>query len=417
MKVLWVVNVPLPEASILLGEAPVPFGGWLIKVAQFLGEAMDIELAVSFPSKKTINYQKLQGESVTYYPFQMTNDKKKNHSLFHSLVKDFNPDIVHIFGTEMSHTIAVVNLCKELKIVSVISIQGLVSIISKHFYAGLPFTAIYGFTLRNLVKKDNVFGLKRIFAKRGNDEIKAIKEVDHIVGRTTWDKACTSQINAEAQYHCWNETLRDEFYRHEWKFENCEKYSIFMSQSHYSIKGLHHIIEALPIIKNKYSNVRLYIAGSDITKNDTLFEKITVSYYAVYIKRLIKKYDLQDNIIFTGSLNEKEMCERYLSANVFICPSSIENSPNSLGEAMLLGVPSVAAGVGGIPDLMIHKEEGFLYHSEAYYMLAYYICEIFEKRDLALYISKNARKRALDTHNQDVNNARIVEIYNEIVGN
>ena len=144
-------------------------------------------------------------------------------------------------------------------------------------------------------------------------------------------------------------------------------------------------------------------------------DKLLMTYYGKYIKKMIKKLNLERNVVFTGPLDEKKMCQRYLKSHVFVCPSSIENSPNSLGEAMILGVPSVASYVGGIPDMLKDKEEGFLYQHDSPYMLAQYFCEIFENQDLALKFSKNARERALKTHDRDENTRRLIEIYNEIV--
>ena len=70
------------------------------------------------------------------------------------------------------------------------------------------------------------------------------------------------------------------------------------------------------------------------------------------------------------------MCNRYLKSNVFVCPSAIENSPNSLGEAQLLGVPCVASYVGGSMDMMIGNEDN-LYRFEEVEVLAQKICNIF----------------------------------------
>ena len=121
------------------------------------------------------------------------------------------------------------------------------------------------------------------------------------------------------------------------------------------------------------------------------------------------------NIHFTGILDEQEMCDRYLKSSVFVCPSSVENSPNSLGEAMLLGVPCVASCVGGIPDMLTHGKEGFMYQANAPHMLAHYVCRIFESDDLALSFSERARERALRTHNVEMNTRRLIEIYGEII--
>ena len=81
---------------------------------------------------------------------------------------------------------------------------------------------------------------------------------------------------------------------------------------------------------------------------------------------------------------------------------------------MLLGVPSITSYVGGVGDMIEHKKEGFVYQSDAPYMLAYYICEIFENNDKAIIFSKNARERARITHNKKDNVNQMVRIYNDI---
>lgn len=419
MNILWLINIPLPEASQLMNEEPLPYGGWLINVSEELANKDGVKLSITFPTNQANNYKEIKGEKINYYPFTpiKESDKKTidNNEFFEILLNNLKPDIVHIYGTELAHTLSMVNTCNKLNIKTVISIQGLVSIIHKHMYSNLPIHVIYGKTFRNIIKRDNVNGLKWLFKIRGKNEIEALKKANHIIGRTTWDKACSTQINPKAKYHFCNETLRDEFYKYKWKIDDCEKHSIFLSQGQYPIKGLHYVLEAMPMILKKFPEAKVYISGRDITKSNTIKDKILITYYGKYIKKMINKLTLGDKVFFTGPLDEKEMCQRYLKSNVFVCPSSIENSPNSLGEAMLLGVPSVAAAVGGIPDMLLHKKEGFLYQHDAPYMLAFYICEIFEKKDLALKFSNNARRHALNTHDRDENIGILTEIYNNIL--
>ena len=110
------------------------------------------------------------------------------------------------------------------------------------------------------------------------------------------------------------------------------------------------------------------------------------------------------------------MKENYLSANVFVLPSTIENSPNSLGEAMLLGVPCVASDVGGVKNLMTHDREGFIYQSTAPYMLAHYICRVFRMENQAQTLGAAAQTHARKTHDPDANLQALLEIYQNIAG-
>ena len=103
-----------------------------------------------------------------------------------------------------------------------------------------------------------------------------------------------------------------------------------------------------------------------------------------------------------------------MEANVFISPSTIENSPNSVGEAMLLGVPIVSSNVGGVADLLKDKEEGYLYQSDAPYMLAYYVMQTFKDFERASVMGQNARKHAAITHSYEKNLNCLLDVYHQI---
>lgn len=419
LKILWLINVSLPEASKLLGEKPSPFGGWLIYASKKIATNEGFELFIAFPSNKANKLVELEGDKIKYYLFAPINDKDKKviefNKTFEKLVNIIKPDIVHIFGTELPHSLSMLNTCNNLGIKTIISIQGLVSIIEKHLYNNLPLHVIYGRTLRNLIRKDSICDLKKVYKNRGKNEIDIIKKANHIIGRTSLDKAYINQINPKAKYYFCNEILREEFYKHQWDIKNCEKFSIFLSQGHYPIKGLHYVLEALSIIIKHFPDAKLYVSGKNLIKYDTINDKLQITYYGKYIRKMILKLGLENNVIFTGLLDEKSMCERYLKSHVFVCPSSIENSPNSLGEAMILGVPCVASYVGGIPDMLIDKEDGFLYHHDAPYMLAHYICEIFNQEELAKKFSINARHHAMKTHDPTTNTLQLINIYKNIL--
>lgn len=418
MKVLWLANISLPEACLLMGQRPSPLGGWLQRASVTLSKQPGIELSIAFPHRGVRDHVRLQGQSIVYYAFRPVTDRDARLAIHNTtldgIIDKVRPDIVHIHGTEMPHAAAMVNICDKRRLKAVISIQGLVSVIAKHITAGLPFTAVYGTTLRNLIRNDSVRGLQRLLTERGKNEVVAIRKVDHVIGRTTWDRVCALSLNPSVEYHFCNETLRDEFYNHEWGIADCEKHSIFVSQAHYPVKGFHYLLEAMPMILERFPDTQVYVSGKDITRLDTLMNRIQATHYGRYLRKLIRHHNLSRHVHFLGMLDEKQMCERYLRSHVFVCPSSIENSPNSLAEAMILGVPCVASYVGGVPDMLSHGVEGYLYQADAPYMLAHYVCEIFSDTDLAISLSTNARRRALTRHDPQTNTRTLLEIYGKI---
>ena len=418
MNILWFVNIALPEASELMGERPSPYGGWMIGGANSLVKEQDIHLSIAFPHRGERTFEKYKGMKITYYPFKEVSDREaannKNVGHIEEVIVDARPDIVHVFGSEMPHSLVVLRFCRNRNMKTVLSIQGLVSIIALHMFSGLPCWVIYRNTLRNILRRDSVNGLRHKYVVKGRNERQAIKYASNIVGRTVWDKACTEQINGDAKYYECNETLREEFYNHVWNIDECEKNSIFVSQAHYPIKGLHFLLEALPLVLNEFPDTKVYIAGKNIAKADSIRDKLLITYYGKYLRKLISKEQLNQKIEFVGELSEVEMCKRYLRSNIFVSTSTIENESNSVSEARILGVPCVVSYVGGVLDRIEHGVDGYLYQHDAPYMLAYYICQVFRDPGIALKFSREGRKKAIEIHDRASNQKALMAIYRQI---
>lgn len=266
-------------------------------------------------------------------------------------------------------------------------------------------------TLSELKGQCSLRLMKKSFEFRGEREIELLRNVKNVIGRTSWDEACTGIINHKRVYYKCNESLRSTFYSDQWNYKKCRPHQIFISQASYPIKGLHRVLEAVDLIKEQYPDLLIKVAGQDIFYGN----KIKGNTYGNYIQDLIKKYGLEKNIVFCGMMDAEDMKKTLLESNVFVSASAIENSPNSLGEAMLLGVPCVASDVGGCADMMEHKKEGFIYPFNESYKLAFYLCKIFENESLAENLGQEARKKALITHDKEKNNEILCRIYEEII--
>ena len=416
MRILWLCSTPTPEIAKSAGIKSAVNVSWIVNTLKELKG--NVNMCVSFP----VNTQNMiEGvvDGVEYFGYPQKNQdptiyNKETEQYLEEVVIKFNPEVIHIWGTEYPYTLAMINACEKLGLIdkTIISIQGLCSVIARHYYAALPNKIIKRYTIRDLIKRESIKKQKQIFEKRGSFEIEALKKAKHVIGRTDWDKACVTQINPDVNYHFCNETLRDSFYNNKWEYDNCEKHSVFVSQGYYPIKGLHFMIEALAILKQTYPDVKLYVGGLDLVNRGW-----KTASYGKYIKDLIKKYGLSENIQFTGMLNEQKMCEQYLKANVFVSPSSIENSPNSVGEAMLLGMPVVSSDVGGVKNLLTHGEEGYIYPYDEPYMLAYYIKNIFKSEEIAKKTGEKAKKKAEEIYSRKKNLADILNIYDSIKNN
>ena len=418
MKILWLTNVKLPIVYKLLGKKnKTVVGGWLDQISEKV--IQHHQLIVCYP---TDSNNKEMGiiDNLVYYGIcfeskklrKGTLDENKYVPLLMNILQKENPDIIHIHGTEFQYSYFMTKAAKKINMGErvVISIQGLVGFYAKHYLFDLPKYVVYGKTIKEILLRESVYSGFRSYDLRGKAEVKAIQDARYIIGRTNWDKGCVNLINPSAEYLFCNETLRTIFYKDQWNYENCIPYSIFISQASYPIKGFHILIKALVAVKTRYPDVKVRVAGVDLTKDNWL----KGSSYALYIKKLLKQNDLERNIIFLGPQTADQMKQEMLNANVFVSPSTIENSPNSLGEAMILGVPCISSDVGGVSNLLLHNEEGYIFPLDEMYMLSYYIMDLFANSSKASIMGKRARAHALKTHDADLNFKTLIEIYEKI---
>ena len=139
-------------------------------------------------------------------------------SRFRQELKTYQPEVIHIWGVEYHHALAMVNAAKQAGMLdrTVASIQGLCCRIAPHYNDGLPESALSPRTFRDLLRKDSIARQRETYVRRGELEIEALKKLRHVIGRTDWDRETVLEINPDLTYHFCNETLRRPFYEGRW---------------------------------------------------------------------------------------------------------------------------------------------------------------------------------------------------------
>ncbi len=466
MKVLWLCNVVLPMAAGQFHMEGSNKEGWISGLADTVLKNQrenDVRLTVAFPvpegalpkgvevCRKTV---RTGGAAFECYGFleDVRNAEIYDPALegrMKKITDEVQPDVVHCFGTEYAHTLA---MCRSFprKERLLVGLQGLCTLYAQGYYADIPERVIRSVTLRDLLRRDNLIQQQQKFVLRGNMEREAVALAGNVTGRTAWDRENSRLWNAGAKYFYMNETLRPEFYGPVWEEKNCIPHSIFISQGDYPLKGLHYMLCAMPMILERYPDTKVYVAGNSLVEYRTLKQRLKISAYGKYLRSLIKENDLEGKIVFLGRLNAEQMRDRYLRSNLFVCCSALENSPNSLGEAMLLGMPCVSADVGGIPSIFTHGKDGILYEGHRLEAksepgarpkptdehkkeknnacdnkgkrmvsiskaLAQAVLDIWGQPEQMRVYCKNARKHAEITHKKDANYHTMMEIYAKII--
>jgi len=424
MKILWVCNVIPPVIAKQLNIDTTVKEGWIdASLRRMLSDKdRDISMSICVPAgniDSPYNSQKVSvlGREVAVYRFLEQTETPWVYDqtldiVFSKIIKEYKPDVIHIFGTEYPHTLACIKACEDPAKV-LIGIQGVMSACAKYYCGGLPDNVINATTFRDWLKKDNIAAQQHKFELRADFERESLKRAIHVTGRTQFDKEETLRINPQLSYHAMNETLRAEFYEGEWKEESLNRHRIFVSQADYPLKGFHVLLEAMKYVLEKAQDTHICVAGNSITGYSTIKEKIKIGTYGKYLLDMMKSYGLYDKVTVLGKLNAAQMREYYENSSIYVCTSYIENSPNSLGEAMLVGTPSIVTKTGGIPSMASEREVLF-YNPGDSKKLADNIIEIFEDKEEAKLLSQNSRSRARLTHDPDTNFKKLLEIYDKI---
>ncbi|MGI5913055.1 MAG: glycosyltransferase family 4 protein, partial [Syntrophomonadaceae bacterium] len=138
-------------------------------------------------------------------------------------------------------------------------------------------------------------------------------------------------------------------------------------------------------------------------------------FYWRYLRKLIEKSGLAGKVIFLGVLDATTMAKEMAKSAVFVSASACENSPNSVCEAMLIGLPVIASDVGGVSDIITHKVDGLLYPFNSPYMLTHYIDCLFSSRDVAIGISQNAKVSIRKKCSPEIVVSEVISAYDNIL--
>ncbi len=113
--------------------------------------------------------------------------------------------------------------------------------------------------------------------------------------------------------------------------------------------------------------------------------------------------------------NDEQLALVYNVANVFIIPSMIDNLPNTVMEAMSCGVPCIGFNVGGIPDLIDHKENGFIVQEFSSQQLADGIKWLLSDNNRLTVFGKAARAKVLKSYQFDLIAKKYIDLYRQVL--
>lgn len=412
MRILWIVNLVMPELAEHMGIQTSASGTWLFDMAERLSTDKCIQLAIACVYGS--HYQKMIIGKTTYYMLpgngkNMIFYTKKYEDMWRQVDKDFQPDIIHIHGTEYSHGLSHIRVFPNKK--HVISIQGILNRIKDTDGGELSLgELVSNRTFRENIHFNGMIEKHFLYKRNAKYEREMLSRVKYAGCITLWDQSLVRLLNPDIKIFSLEYNLRKDFYQSDkWKQSEMIPHTIFTNPGGVPLKGIHQLLRAVNIVKRFYPQVMLYIPGMG-TSDGKL--KVT-SGYTKYLDKLIRKLHLEKNVVFFGRQSGAEMVQHMRSANVVVVPSAIEGNPLILREAMYLGCPCITSFRGGMADYITDKYDGYLYDYQEYPYLAERIIQIFEDNAIE-EMSRRAIMKAEKKQDPEKNYADHIRMYQEI---
>jgi glycosyltransferase involved in cell wall biosynthesis len=418
MRVLWFLDSEPPAVRQRLGKAGLNEAAWHGGLADSLAGRGDVQLVVACHAEEP--FPPFVARGVHYYEigsshprtgvervaqrWQALNRPTVDLGKCRALVREWRPDVVHVHGTESALGL----LTEWCATPSVVSVQGLLTICRIMDPRGLDHHLLRSLSPTLLVRGSGYLFQRLELRSWSARERRILSAARHVIGRTRFDADVVRVLNPDATYHHCDEVLRPQFWDHTWQPEGAVPGRVFTTVRGYARKGVGTLLEAVALLiqgqgrdpSAPMAQLHLRVAGSFITAEGDRA-----------VRRAVRALGLADRVTLLGELDASRLAEELDQAAVFALPSHIDNSPNSLAEAMLVGVPCVASAVGGVPSLARDGTEALLVQDGDPYALAGALCRLLDDPRLAGELSRGGARRARRRHDPVAICRQMLEIY------
>ena len=391
MKILWFTT------NSAIYAANSPYCGWIGALQKEILNLSNVILAIACPWNSDFKEKR---NDVLYYGvqkyklpiFNYHRKQSKQIERLRSVVEDFQPDVIHVFGSENGFGM----VCEVTNIPVVIHIQG---ILGAWFETFMPYNLSW---LDYLLKYPLVYIAYDAWKKYIDRERQIFMKCKYFMGRTQWDKDVTKLLSPQAEYfHC-EEMIRSDFYQASaWQYRQKDSLLFVTTISNPTYKGVDVILRTAKLLRRE-SNMRFrwkVFGVKDIRWAERL-TNINAKDVGVDLEGVVDAHTLLSN------LHE---------ANIYIHPSYIENSSNAICEAQCVGVPLIATNVGGTSSLVENEKTGILVPANDVYFLSAQILRLASNIDLCKKIGRQAREVALRRHNPQQIINTLMDIYRAMV--
>ncbi|MDJ0730412.1 MAG: glycosyltransferase family 4 protein [Crocosphaera sp.] len=169
-------------------------------------------------------------------------------------------------------------------------------------------------------------------------------------------------------------------------------------------KGHADLIEAIAMVKQEGIDIELKIAGEDEQGGEG---------YHKQLDKLVQELNLEKSVHLLGAVSEEKVRQYLEEAHIFALASWKEPLGVAIMEAMMMEVPIIVTGEGGVKELVDHEVNGLLVSPKSPKLLAQAIKKLLNNPQLSCALSKAGRNKVIRDFSSEKSAKMIMEFLNK----
>ena len=391
IRVAWLASYPSAllhrELTIIRSSKEHPLS-WIVNLGNALAKRDDIELHIITATSGIPKNQVVSKDGITFhvirhtFPFTVRGFPRymrldvltrwtELRRQIRRILLELQPDMIHVHGTEYGYGLAAL----ETKIPTIVSIQGIVKLLAQvapcFFYnRQAPFES-------HIIRTAKYFGT-----------------------RTEWADSFIRSLNKTAVIYDMPEAVNPLFFD---TATNLANQNILMVGAVEQRKGIEDALHAMSLVVAACPGAKLLVVG------------VGTPAYLEHLKLLTKSARIDGNVEWLGSKTAEEIATLHESSAILIHPTHIDNSPNSVAEAMASGLPVIASDVGGLPSMIENGVTGLLTEPRNSSQLAEAIISLLQNGAKRAQLANRAKEVALERHFPSTVAQKTINVYQDMI--
>ena len=389
-KAVWLAPFPIlslePEVHVRRRPSTEHPCSWIVNLSNALAARSDVELHLVTESSRVSSTQRVQKGRIAFHvvktgipflnrgfppwlPLDILSGFRANVVRLLKEVQAIEPDIVHAHGTEAAYALAAL-------------------------HSGFPFLISMQGIITELFKTDPCLR-SRIVRQYEQD---CVRRAKYFTFRTSFDTGFVQSMNPDARIFTIHEAMNPVYFQNEWQVSDAD--TLLYVGSFVRHKGLDVLLEALALVLQQRPKVMLRVVGGGDQNS---------------FRELCTRLQIAGHVQFLDFQSADQIARHHRESQMFVLPSRNDNSPNTLAEAMVSGMPVIATAVGGIPSMVKDGQTGLLVPWGDPQALAEKIEWLFAHPEERKRLGQNACRIARIRHAPEKIAADTVAAYKEIL--